>query len=958
MKNSHIGSRISCWARRILATLGCLILVYAVLGFLVAPAVLKAKLPAALSRLLGRPVSVARVRVNPFALSLTLDGFSVKERDGADFLGWDRLYVRLDGSSLWTRAVSFAAIELVRPYGSVVVERGGQLNFADIAARLGQPKAGPEPSGKGGILRIGHLSVQGARLAFLDRSLARPFATTLGPVSLDLTGFSTGRDSRNPYDCTGRTEAGETFRWTGAFGLEPLASRGTFAIGDLRLAKYQPYYQDRLALRVADGLASAQAGYAFQWSAGTHVMQLLDGSLDLVRLQLVRPGAAAPEVVLPQVQARGIQADLVARSVTLGSLDLQGGKVSVTRAADGSLSLANLLTPAPGPVPPAAPLRLSLKALRLQGCQVAFRDLVPVRPVQLLAQDIDLSLRDLTLDPACRAGLKLAMKLNGRGTFTAEGTVSPLRPAADLTLKLQGLDLPPLDPYLAPAMDVRVNRGTLGLEGRLSGVFANGPAAFAAFKGDLRLDRFEAADGARREPFLGYRSLALAGLDLRTNPDRLAIRSVDLVGPDPRLEVAQDGSTNVGRALKLGQAPVARPLAALGAALPPSPAREEPVRLSIGRTRITEGRLSFVDRSLEPNAALLITNLAGSATSLSTEPDTQSALDFQGLAGGIAPLRIQGRAVPLRKDQDTDVTVTIQSSALSDFNPYAIKYLGYAIHKGQLDLDAHVQIKERKLQALFKTRMDQFYLGDKTPGPDAVHLPVKLCLAILRDRRGVIDLDLPVDGSLDDPDLHYGRIIWKAVLNVMGKVVASPFTLLAHLGGGQDHDLSFVGFAPGSAEPDALAATKAQALAKALAERPELGLELEGTADPVADAGALKHQALEQELLALQAASGAAQAALVPDQRAQWLQAAFRKAFPAVPGAAAVQPPPPAEMEQQLLGTFTVSADELRELAARRARALVKLMLDDQVDRARLFEVTGGEHAAKEGGSRVYFGLK
>ena len=967
------------WGRRVLAGLAVLAGLYAALGFGLVPAVVKAKLPPTLSRLLGRTVTVDRVRLNPFTLALTVDGFRIEERDGAEFLGWDRLRVQLRVSSLFRHALGFRTIELERPFGAVVVARDGKLNFADIEARLDRPGTGSK--GGSAPVVIDHLSVRDARIIFQDRG-TRPFATTLGPVSLDLTGFSTSRDGHGAYACSGSTEAGETFRWAGSLAMEPPASRGTLGFGSLVLAKYHPFYEDRAAFRVADGKVSAQAGYIFQWAADRPVLKLVDGSLDCQGLALTRPGSGKPEVVLPRVEARGIQADLIGRTVTIAALGSEDGRIQITRSGNGELSLATLLSPkpAPGPVPKAAPLGLTLKELQLKGFQVSFQDLTRARPVQALAQDLDLTLRDFSLDPAAQANLKLALKLNGKARFAAEGTVSPQQAAADLRVRLDGLELAPFDPYLAPALDVRLNRGSLSLAGRLNGVFVGGPGDFTAFKGDLRLDRLEAVDGVLREPFLGYQRLALTGLDLGTNPDRLTIRRVDMVEPDHRLVLAPDGSTNVGRALRLAPAAGTRPpLSAVGAALPPS--QGKPFRLSIARTRMTRGRLSFIDRSLEPNAALLITGLEGTATSLSTEPDTQSVLDFKGLAGGIAELRILGRAMPLRKDQDTDVAVTIQGSDLADFSPYAARFLGYPIHKGKLDLDAHVKIQKRQLEARLKARLDQFYLGDKQPSPEAVHLPVKLCLAILRDRHGIIDLDLPVDGSLDDPDLHYGKIIWHAVLNVMAKVATSPFSWLAHLGGGQEHDLSYVTFAPGLDQPDDLARTKLQSLAKALAERPDLGLEVEGTADPAADGAALRKQALERLLLDLRAGAGSPDAgspdagspdagspdaggqgaAMPPGERAHWLQMAYLRDVPAtaaIKGKPAAPPPPPAEMEQRLLGGFTVSADDLGDLADRRAKAMLRLLQETQVDRSRLFLVKGGERAARDAGSRVYFELK
>ena len=883
MKFPHLLPRLPRWAFRLLAGAGALVLLYAVLGFLVLPAVLKAKLPGTLSRLLGRPVSVRQVRLNPFTLTVTLDGFAVTEPDGAEFLGWERLRVRLGLATLVTRSIAFERIELVRPFGRVVVARGGRLNYADILARLDPGGPAPAPKGEPRALRIGRLSVQGARVDFLDRGLAEPFSTTLGPVSLELTGFSTALNSRNPYAFAGRTEAGESFDWTGTFSLEPLASQGRFSLERLKLPKYHPFYRDQVHFELQDGLASARAGYAFQWSEGTHVMRLTDGALDLQDLKLGQ-GGGAPAVALARVEARGIEADLVQRSARIASLALADGRIALVRDAKGELSLVRLFTPVPSGTrsEPAAPFRFELKELSLKGFKVDFQDQGTVRPVRLLAEDLDATLRDFSLDPAAQARLKLSLKLNGAAGLSAEGSVAPLRPALDLAVKVARLGLPVFDPYLAPATDIRVNRGSLSLDGRLAGVFEGRPADTMSFRGSLRLDGFEAADGARGEPFLGYRSLALTGLAVRTRPDSVSIQSVDLVEPSPRLVVAPDGSTNVARALKLEPAAAAAPpLSAVGAAVPPS--QGPPLRLAITRTRMTAGRLSFVDRSVEPSAALVITGLEGTATSLSSEADSQSAVDFRGLAGGIAPLRVQGRAMPLRKDQDTDVSVTIQGSELTDFSPYAGKFLGYTIHKGKLDVDARVRIQQRQLDAQVKTRLDQFYLGDKVQSPDATRLPVRLALAVLRDRRGVIDLDLPVTGSLDDPNLHYGRIILHALVNVLTKVATSPFTLLAKLGGGQDQDLSFVAFDPGSAEPGPVAATKAQSLAKALAERPELNLEAEGCAG-AEDAGALKQQALEQSLLRLK--TGGADPAgqtLAPEERVRLLRVAYQRAFPCWP---------------------------------------------------------------------------
>ncbi len=981
-------SRVGTRARRWLIGAAVALAFYAVVGFLVLPAVIKAQLPPRLGRLIGRQVSVERVRTNPFTLSLTLEGFLIKDTDGEPFLGWERLYVNAQLSSLVTRTVSFKAIEWSEPYGRVVLEPGGRMNFSDIVERLSKPEPGapPKPPAKPRQVAIGRLVVAGARVDLLDRSMAQPFATTLGPVGIELTGFRTQRDSNNPYSFQGRTESGETFAWTGFFSLDPLRSAGRLELGNLLLAKYHPYYKDRVAFELREGTLSARASYDFEWTEGAHVCRLRDAGLDVRGLTLAEPGRERPAVSVPSIEARGVEADLLAPSAVIGSLSLRDGALEAVRLPDGGVDLVTLLMPKPLPAAPGAPpagqpasgqpFKLELRELTASGFRVAFEDRATARPVKALLEDVTCRLANFDLDPSHSAQLTCATRVNGRGKLSLDGSVAALKPTFDLAVKAENVDVRPFDPYLEPSFDIRVNRGALSGDGRVRGAFEGRDTDFMSFEGNARLDGFEAMDGAQKEPFLRYRSLRLTGADVRTVPKKFAVKSVELVEPESRLVVAPDRTSNVARALKIppSEAGAPAPGAAVAELAPPTAAGpgQTPFEISIGKIAIRGGRLSWVDRSLEPNAALLITELEGTYTGLSSAPETQSAVELRGRAGGLAPVLIQGRAMPLRHDRDTDVTLAIHGAELSDFGPYAGKYLGYTIRKGKLDVDAHLVIKERKLDVQDKVRMDQFYLGDKTGSPDATKLPVKLALALLRDRKGLIELEVPIEGSLDDPNFRYGKAVWHAVLNVLTKIVTSPFALIGKLFGGGDSDLSFAAFAPGGAEPDAEAVKKAEVLAKALLERPDLSVEVEGTADPGADVAALKKQGLDRLLRDTKAKSLAAGApgvdaatvTVAPEERDAWVKAAFDAAFPAPAPekgkeAEQVPPPPPAEMEQRLLATVTVGPDDLRALADARTKAMVALVLrGGAVDASRVFEVRGGERAAKEGGARVYFTVK
>ncbi len=966
-------SRLPRWGRRMMILAASLVLLYGALGFFLLPVVVQRQLPPRLAQLLGREVRLRKVRTNPFALSIALEGFQVLDRDGSTFVGWERLYVNLGVGTLLGRTVTLEEVALVRPSGRVVIAPDGKLNFADIQARLASEPtqtAPPAPS-KPRTIAIDHFLIQGARIELVDRSLREPFATTLGPVTLELNGFKTAPDSNNSYAFSGRTEAGETFAWTGVFSTEPLRSQGRLSLEKLRLPKYGPYYQDQVAFDLRDGALSLQADYTFQWSAGTHILKVDKGSLDLLNLKLGEPGKAENAVELPRLEVREVQADLIARSAVIGSLMAHDGKFTMVRLKNGELSLVNLfkVKPQPPSKEPETPFQFRLKEAGLKGFAVTFEDQCTVRPVRLQADQIDLRLQDFSLDPKASVRLTAALVLEGHTQFRAEGTVLPFKPAMDLALNLENLDLPALDPYLEPGLDVRVNRGQLSLDGRLRGTFQGKATDALSLQGRVRLERFEAMDGAQQEPFLRYKALRLTGLDFSTNPRRLSIQDVALLDAEHRMVISRDGTTNVARALKTPPEPATPSTApALGAMVPATPA--DAFKVAIAKVQMRGGRLTFIDRSLEPNAAFLISDLEGVNTGLSTEATDKASLSLTGKAGGVAPLSIQGHSMPLRRDQDTDVTLRIQGADLSDFSPYTGKYLGYTVRKGKLDVDAHLRIQDRKLNALVKTRMDQFYFGDRTESPDATHMPVKLALAILRDRKGLIALELPVDGNLDDPNFRYGRIVWKALLNVLTKIVTSPFSVIGSLFGAADQDLSFVAFAPGLGEADAEARKKTEILAKSMLERPDLSLEVEGTVHPDADGAALKKEALEQRIQRAKVKSLQARnpeldpttVRVAAEERPRWLAEAYEAAFPAPKSKdekVKVPPPPPAEMEQRLLGTLKVDPNQLRELADRRTKAIVKLLLEDgKVEPSRVFQVEGGERAKKEGGSRVYFGLK
>ncbi len=936
--------------------LGGLYGLWLLVGFFLVPRLLKGRLERFAAEFLHRQVTLQQVHFNPILLTARLEGLRVANRDGSDWITLRRLYLDYRFRRLLSRTIDLAALELDGLTVRVELDQQGRPNFQDLlqGSNPEQPnRTDPSPW----IFALGRFQLREGQFHFTDRSQEVPFHTALGPVNLRVDGIRTQLGHRSDYALEAWTEAREHLAWKGDLSLQPLASRGSLLIENFSLPKYRPYEQGQVATEIRSGTATLRAQYRFEWGQGIQVAEVTDLGLTLKDVKLAERGAPEAAVELPLLEIRQGKVDLLAAAVELGSVRAEQGVVRLQKFKAGGLNLVRLFTPTKPKVKKEneQPFKLLIRDLALKGFHLGWEDLGPDRPVKVEATELDLHWQDFSLDPTATSKASLELKL-GAGSLKVEGSLALLKNSGDLHVAAEGLDLAPWDPYLDSNLDLRVTAGKLGVDGRLRYAYEGRKSDGLTYQGAASVLGLDVRDAAKNEAFLRWKQLRIAGANLRTAPLAVAIQAVAWTEPEGRLVVQPDGSTNVARALRLS--PAGKPAPVTASVLPATPASAADI--TIAKVEITGGRLGLIDRSVQPNAALVLSDLEGSYLGLSSRPEAASKVSFRGRAGGLAPVTITGHAMPLRQDLDTDVALKIHGADLTDFTPYTGKYLGYSVREGKLDVEAHLRIDHRNLKVESAVQLDQFYLGEPVPSPEATRLPVKLGLAVLRDRKGLIAFNLPVEGSLDDPDIKYGQLVWKAVFGLLGKIATSPFTLIGSLFPNSPGDLSTLAFQPGAAALDAAAFTKLKALAKALEERPELRLETEGAADVDLDGAALRKAALEALVRRsrAQALKLAEEGPVPPLERERWLRAAFEAAFPVAKvtkEAKPAPPPPPAEMEQRLVGSLRPEPAELAQLADARAKGVLAWLLDSgKADPGRVFQVRTGQ--AK--GAAVAFTLR
>ena len=975
---------------------------YALFGFLIAPPLARNFLIRTLQEQLHRKVAVQRLRINPFVLSATADGFLVQDTDGSPLVSWDRLYVNFQLLSLVKKEWSFREFQLVNFSGRLVMHQDGTLNISDIVTSLSAPPPAGTPPADTPLFRIGRLRIQDARLDYRDQSRPTDFRTVLGPLRIDLRDFGNDRDSKNPYAFAGRSEAGETFSWKGFFYLDPIRSGGQFTLGNVQLNKYHPYYQESVLFDIKEGTADLSASYQLEWGPQRQLARLSGANLKITGLKIAEHGLDELAVDVPAVELNRVDLDAITGETTVTSLVTRDGSLILRQYPDGVINLRRMIEPllagepiqsrstmanpkasaAPVPAAPAAGKpepKILISDVQFSNYKVLAEDLMPPRPVRLHFDQVNMDMHNVDNRPETTSTGSLGFRWEEGGTVALSGDLSILKLQGNLDAKFAGIDVTPLDPYLAPTADLFLTSGKLSAEGKVKVSLLDPKHPTFSYLGSLRLDDFASVDGSKKSDFLKWKSLSFAPVDYSLDPPHLKLGEVMALDPVARIAVAVDGAINVFSILRMA------PASDESASPPVAPASQAGSTgdlgpITIQRVRLSGGKLLYEDRSLEPAVHFSLSRIHGTVSGLSSKELARADVDLEARVENVAPLKLAGKINPLSNNQYTDVTLQTSGLDLMPLGPYSGKYLGYAFKQGKLSLDMKYLLSQRSLQASNLITIDQLMLGEKTGSPDATKLPVKLGVALLKDRNGVIELDVPVEGNLDDPKFRLGRVIVHAIGVVFAKIVTSPFKLLARAFSGSEEDLSFLEYDPGSDALTSAAQEKLNMLVTSLYERPALTVAIRGSVDEATDAGGLKQKKLESLLRQQKwsslgkkerAATQEASLSLSEAELPELVKSVFKKAWSdgmasllpgsSQPEGSAVQgekPVTPEEMEAWLLERIGVSADDLRQLAAgRAAQARDYILGTEKVEAERIF-LAEGLPEGDSPGCRAYLTLE
>jgi len=901
---------------------------------------------------------------------------------GASWLGWRVLRIPLKDVQPLRRQLLLGAIRWEGLQLALQRDARGQL-WLPAAAATGTGTADDSKAGSP-AWQFGFegFELSAAQLDWRDASV-RPRAN----LKLDEIGLQLGA-----LQWPLQAEAATALRFGGRLQPEAgsgrllparLSGEGSLAVAqlalkwqwqDLALEWFSPYLQAQAPVQMRGLLAGAGAlslAEPLKPDAAARA-QLALRELSLKNLALSAPEARQPILSLATLALDELTLDLGARRLALGELSLGQPNLQLTRAADGSWSHAALLPPASAaPAAAGAPApawALQLRGLSLDRGSVRLNDAAVAGKAALAADQIKLRVQNLAW-PATAALMpaQLSLKFGAaptrqqarpQGSVQWQGRLGLAPLQASGKLRIERLPLQVLDPYLDPGWGLHLQQAELGLKSdfslRRQGEGWQAQASADVLLADLLLQQARQIEGRRvvGEDLLSWQALNLDGLKLALAPGtapRLQVADARLSDFYARLIVDEQGRFNLrdlGPQERAEKAAVAA-VAAADSAASSSP----PLALAIAQTRVSNGRVDFSDRFVRPNYSARLSELQGSLGAFSSERSEMAALSVKGKVAGTGLLDISGQLKP-GAPLAMDIKAEASDIELAPLSPYAAKYAGYAIERGKFTTRVQYKIDPGgALQANNQIILNQLTFGDKVDSPDATKLPVLFAVALLKDRDGVIDVNLPISGSVNDPEFSVGGLVLKLILNLLGKALTAPFSLFS---GGEGGDLSQAQFAPGSPVPQA--PEQLDKVARMLGERPGLSLTITGRADAAAERGALQVRQLDAAMLAerrrelqrLQTAAGNAAAAdtalvLSEAEQARLLKIVYQNTkLPNKPRnlIGLAKDLPPAEMRSLLLASYGVSEEAVRQLALERGVAVRDALIAKGIPNSRLFLAT------------------
>jgi len=933
---------------------------------------------------------------------IALTRLEIQDHAGSQILFLPYFKASLLPSRITEKHLDVDSLRIFNPRLTLVQTPQGTWNLLPAAASSAGKEPGPEPGAAAPLLLTVHaIRLRDGMVDFSDQLPAGGFSTVIRDLNFETDELSTAPLNRADLRLNLKTDRGEVLDISGQLSLGPLSVTLDLKGAGIPLAAYHPYYQ-QFGPIPAEGLVNFDG----RIHSGPEAALLVE-NFNLTAKDFKRPFDRRDGVSVASLEFHGVDFDLDRNRLEMDSYLLKGGRLSLSRDKTGYWSFMSIRVPfteklaktAAEAEAEAAPENtgppFSFHLARFEGTdwQVRLRDELPERPAKIEWRDVNFLFENLAAPDNVKSPFKLSLLWTPKGRIEADGNVVIAAPAGDFRTQVRRLPLPQLAPYLPPGIGIELVDGRFDAETKTS-LRKEKDGMTASFSGHFGIEKFHALDALHKEDLLKWERLQIEKVKGSTGTTtKLDIGSIVLSNYFAKVLIDEEGTLNLIEAFSPGDAEAEGESASTEgnaenteepakSAVTPNETPEASQALhpdiQIGSVVLQGGEVDFSDLHLIRPFTTRMLALGGRVSGLSSTAKEPAEVDLRGQLRNQSPLTVTGTVAPLAEDLTLDLKLSFRSIDLAPFTPYAGTFLGYVIDKGKLTLDLDYHIAKKQLTADNKVFLDQFTLGGPVKSDQATGLPVKLAIALLKDRNGEIHLNIPVSGKTDDPQFSIAGVVFKIIGNLLVKAATSPLSLLASLFGSEE-DFSTVTFPYGSAQLTLEEQEKLKQMSQALLDRPSLLLGIRGETDPEFDPEGYRRVQLAQAMRRAKfldemkqkdrpADLAEEKIEILPEEYDKYLKKVYREAdFPRPKNfIGMLKDIPPAEMEKLIYANTPVGPEQLQVLADSRAQAVQSFLAETGgIPPDRLFlALSEGEEKPKEKkedaepGNRVTFDVQ
>ena len=752
-------------------------LIYSATGFGLLPYWLKTQASPWLTEKTGHALTIEAIQFNPLNANLTIDSLRLADDQQAELIQIEKLIVNMDVlGSLLNQSLSFDQLHVISPRVHVEHAQNSRFNFSQLLTQNTEsPSAGNSEQSTPLALQIDALSLEKGQLVWSELPAHGPQTETLVPLDFSLIDFNSQLPIDSQFQLQFKLASGGDLLWQGVFSLGQLNSQGTLECHDIALNKiWQMFGKAQGITEIANGQLDLTSHYSWDGLSENSTLNFDQTQLQFRNVQIVLPGQG--EVL-----------------IDAGNLQLNGMNINSHRQ---NLQIAQLNWQAK---------TLNLKSLDQQHGNTA----IEIQNVHTEVSDFNNQTRPFTWHVA---GLWFE-----QGSFDFQGETLSQIWNSQIHSQLRNIKLKPLQPWLNPLYMLELIDGELSLDGEWQ--LHHDETTKIRFQGDANLSNLLTRDKLKHKDFLKWTNLAIHKIDFDPDHQTLRLNQVLFEQPYLRVTINKDGRSNFS---ELTPKQTRKPDQHTQ-----SVADDEALAIEVENVQFSGGETDFTDNSLLLPFTTHIKQLNGELKDLKSNQTQAAKLKLQGRVFDSALVRITGQHT--LKSGDSEIQLNFTHMPLPLITPYMAEFSGYSIEKGQMALDLQYSIHQGELNAQNKLFIDQLALGEHVDNPNALSLPIKLAIALLKDSSGKINLNFPISGSLNDPHFNFETFIADAAANLISKIASSPFTMFGNLLD-SSKDYSVVSFSPGSSELSSQQAEKLAELASALKSKPQLSIDIKGLA--------------------------------------------------------------------------------------------------------------------------------